>query len=99
METRSRRPVINRVSKELGNMPEEINVAIVRRIFNQGINGRDDTVFDAVIAPDYVAHSAVLGEVRGVETFKQGFRAFIDPCPDFRASLDAVLAAGDKVTA
>lgn len=74
-------------------------VSIVRRIFEQGVNSRDFATFDELMAPDYVAHSAVLGEVRGVESFKRGFRAFIDPCPDFNATLEDVFVAGDKVTA
>lgn len=78
--------------------PDE-QVAIVRRIFEQVVNARDFAVADVVFAPDYVAHSALLGTVVGPESFKQGFRAFTDPCPDFRGTLEDVFAAGDKVTA
>ena len=78
---------------------DDNNMLVVRRIFEQVVNGRDFAAVDELIAPDYVAHSAVLGDVRGVESFKRGFQAFIDPCPDFNATLEDLFAAGDKVTA
>lgn len=80
-------------------MPTDEPAAIVRRIFEDGLNGRDFAVFDALLATDYLAHSALLGDVRGVERFKQGFRAFLDPCPDFHAALEDLVTAGEKVVA
>jgi hypothetical protein len=36
---------------------------LVQRIFEEGLNGRDYAVWDEVFAADFVAHSALLGEM------------------------------------
>lgn len=75
------------------------HITTVRRIFEQAVNARDFTVVDELFAPDYVAHSALLGTVSGPESFKRAFRGFTDPCPDFQGTLEDLFSAGDKVTA
>jgi predicted ester cyclase len=40
---------------------------------------------------------ALLGDVYGVESFQQGFRAFLEPCPDFRATVADLFVSGEMV--
>jgi C-1 hydroxylase len=65
--------------------------AIVRRFFELGINERDESVFDELIAPDFVLHSSMLGEVRGAAAFKRSALALVKPCPDLQVAVDDVL--------
>jgi predicted ester cyclase len=70
---------------------------LARRIFEEGLNQRDYAVWDEVFAANFVAHSALLGEVHGVEAVKRSFAGFVTPAPDFQASVEDVVAGGDKV--
>jgi steroid delta-isomerase-like uncharacterized protein len=74
-------------------MSTEDNKAIVRRLFDEGVNGRNYDVLDELVAPDFVLHSAILGEVHGREAYKQGVRALLEPSPDFRASIEDLIGA------
>ena len=47
------------------------NKAIVRRFLEESINERNLAVLDELVAPDFVWHGGSLGEVHGLETFKQ----------------------------
>jgi steroid delta-isomerase-like uncharacterized protein len=73
------------------------NEQLARRIFEDGLNQRDYDVWDEVFAADFVAHSAVLGEVHGVEAVKRSFAGFITPAPDFHATVEDVIVGDDKV--
>jgi predicted ester cyclase len=65
--------------------------AVVRRFFELAINQRDESVFDELIAPDFVLHSSMLGEVRGAAAFKQSALALVKPCPDLQVPVEDVL--------
>ena len=65
--------------------------AVVRRFFELAINKRDESVFDELIAPDFVLHSSMLGEVRGAAAFKQSALALVKPCPDLQVAVEDVL--------
>jgi steroid delta-isomerase-like uncharacterized protein len=57
--------------------PEE-NLAIVRRFYEEGVNGGDVNVFDEVAAPDIIYHSATVGPKTNVEDLKKTYQEAID---------------------
>lgn len=70
---------------------------LARRIFEEGLNQRNYAVWDELFAADFVAHSAVLGEMHGVEAVKRSFAGFVTPAPDFQATVEDVIMGGDKL--
>jgi steroid delta-isomerase-like uncharacterized protein len=78
------------------NDNENENKALVRRLFEQGMNERKPDVFNACLAPNFVNHD-LPGPTHGPDGFYESFRVFESAFPDLRVHLDAVLADGDKV--
>jgi predicted ester cyclase len=70
---------------------------LVQRIFEQGLNQRQYEVWDELFAPTFVAHSALLGEMHGVEALKGTFATFVASAPDFHATIEDVVSGGDKI--
>lgn len=60
---------------------------------------KDAAAIDELVAPDFVLHRAVLGEVHGAEASEQSVHTFLTPCPHFKATIEEVLTAGDRVIA
>lgn len=77
-------------------MSAEGNKALILRVFEEGINGGDDAVFDEVISPDYVNHS-MPAPAPGSEGFKQVTAMFRAAYPDLRVTVEDVVAEGDRV--
>jgi steroid delta-isomerase-like uncharacterized protein len=77
-------------------MSFEENKALVRRVFEEGINRKNLAVFEAVIGPTYINHDMPMS-VPGPEGFKQVVGAFLTAFPDMQITLEDVLAEGDKV--
>lgn len=69
------------------------NKALFRQLFEHGVNHRDVDALDELIAADFVLHSAILGELRGREAYKQSVRALLDTSADFRATIDELIEA------
>jgi predicted ester cyclase/mannose-6-phosphate isomerase-like protein (cupin superfamily) len=58
----------------------------------------DLTVYDEMFAPDFVSHgSAALQDLIGPEAFKQAYVVYETAFPDFRTSIDQIVAEGDYV--
>jgi predicted ester cyclase len=79
-------------------MSTEDNKALVRQVleevFNQGNLGRADEF----LAPDFVEHEALPpGLPGGREGVKQLVTMMRSAFPDFKATIDGILAEGDKV--
>lgn len=72
------------------------NKALVRRLFEQGMNERRADVFTECVAAGFVNHD-LPGPTPGPEGFLQSFRAFEAAFPDLRVHLEEVLADDDKV--
>ena len=70
--------------------------ALIRRGFEEGINQRRLDVFDELIAEDYVNHSFP-APTPGREGFKQVVQMFLGAFPDFRVTVEEVVAEGDAV--
>jgi predicted ester cyclase len=78
-------------------MSSEENKALIRRLFEEGLNQNNPGVFDELLAPDFVIYGAPdemqpgpLGFREGIETFRQSF-------PDLHVTFEAEFADGDYV--
>ncbi len=78
-------------------MSIEQNKALIRRVFEEGINKNDVGALAELIAPNYVNHDFP-APTPGAEGFKQIIGMFRAAFPDLRVTLEDVLAEGDKVT-
>ena len=78
-------------------MSTEQNKALVRRIFEEGLNQNKPAVFDELIAPSYVNHD-LPAPAPGVEGFKMVIGLFLSAFPDMRVTLEEELAEGNMVT-
>jgi steroid delta-isomerase-like uncharacterized protein len=70
------------------------NKALVRRLFEQGMNERKAEIFNECVAPNFVNHD-LPGPTPGPEGFLQSFGMFEAAFPDLQVHLDEVLAAED----
>jgi len=70
------------------------NKALVRRLFEQGMNERKAGIFSECVAPSFVNHD-LPGPAPGPEGFLQSFGMFEAAFPDLQVHLDEVLAAED----
>ena len=70
--------------------------AIMRRFYEEVINGRNLAVVDELTTPDFVEHEDVAG-VSGREGAKQFFSMVQAAFPDFRMNVEDMIAEGDKV--
>jgi predicted ester cyclase len=71
------------------------NKALVRRLFEQGMNERKLEIFDECVAPNFVNHD-LPGPTPGPEGFVQSFGMFEAGFPDLQIHLGDVLAAEDN---
>ena len=76
-------------------MSEE-NKAIVRRWLEDGLNARHLAIIDELFAPDYANHSPRLGVVGREYTALETAEFFV-AFPDWRTTIDDVIAEGGKV--
>jgi C-1 hydroxylase len=74
-------------------MSLEENKAIVRR-FVEEFNKRNFPIIDELISPDYVDHEH---QLRGLEGLKQFMTVEFKGFPDFRMTIEDMIAEGDKV--
>ena len=77
-------------------MSTEQNKAIVRRVFEEGINKSDTRVLFDVISPTYVNHD-MPAPAPGPEGLAQVVGMFQQAFPDFQVTIESVVAEGDLV--
>ncbi|MDP9342986.1 MAG: ester cyclase [Actinomycetota bacterium] len=77
-------------------MPGEDNKAMVRRLFEEGINEGDEAAVEEVLSADYVNHD-MPAPAKGIEGFQQVIGMFRSGFPDMRVTLEDVFADGDRV--
>jgi len=75
-------------------MSLEKNKAIVRKAI-EAINKQDLSLLDDLVAPNYFDHR----QVRGRENVKQFVTMVFKAFPDFHATIEDIIAEGDKVWA
>ncbi len=78
-------------------MSAEENKAVVRRFFDEVVNGQNLDVLDELVAEDVVNHSAVAGHRQGLEGFRHVVEWGMAMSPDARYELLDVIAEGDTV--
>jgi predicted ester cyclase len=78
-------------------MSSEENRALTRRLFEKGINQNNPSVFDELIAPDFVNYDAPPGMQRGPEGFRLLVAMFRTGFPGAHVTFEEELADGDKV--
>ena len=74
---------------------------LVRKFFDEAINRGDLDAFDAVCSPDYVWHGGSdpeqLGDVHGLDAFKEAVAAFFRGFPDLEVTIEDAIGEGDRV--
>jgi steroid delta-isomerase-like uncharacterized protein len=78
-------------------MSAEQNKALVRRFFEEIMNGNNLSLIDEFVAPDFVEHEAMPGAASGREGFRQTSIMFRSAFPDLKATINDMIAEGDKV--
>ena len=78
-------------------MSTERNKAVARRVWKEAINEGNLSVLDEIVAEDAVDHSAVPGTAQGREGVKQMISMYQNAFSDFHATLEDLIAEGDKV--
>ena len=77
-------------------MSLEENKAIVRRLY-EAFNQHNPASLDEVMAPDFVDAPNTPFELRGLESYKQFEASFIKGFPDYRDTIEDLIAEGDTV--
>ncbi len=85
----------------MDNERVEANKAVVQRYIDDIQNGHSLDAISDVFAEDFVDHTASGGGafVGGIEGLKQGYASFLRAFPDLHATVEALIAEGDKVVA
>jgi len=79
-------------------MSTEENKAIIRRLITEVWDQGNIVVLDEIAAADYVDHTPT-EDVPGPERFKQLVQVFRTAFPDFRITIEDMIAEKDKVVA
>ena len=79
-------------------MSIEQNKALARQLIEEVLNQGNINRADDLLAPDFVEHEELPpGMEPGVETFKQLITMLRSAFPDFKATINDLIAEGDKV--
>ena len=78
-------------------MRVEENKALVRRFTEEFRNRGDLAVADELLAPNYVLHAGLGGDIHGPEGMKQDIVVARSAFPDLHITIDDMVAEGDKV--
>ncbi len=80
-------------------MSVEQNKALMRRFYDEVVNGGNLNAIDELASPDFVDHEAFPGLATGREGVKQFFSLLRTGFPDLRMNVDDLIAERDKVVA
>lgn len=78
-------------------MSAEENKSIIRRVFEEAINGGDVALIDEFWAEGFVDHCAWPGQAPGAAGTKQAIVDFLAAFPDLHVEIEDMIAEGDKV--
>jgi steroid delta-isomerase-like uncharacterized protein len=73
------------------------NKALVRRLVEEGWNKGNIAVIDEVLSPDYVLHGPSPDTQIDREVYKQAVSMYRSAFPDFRFTIEDMIAEGEKV--
>jgi len=72
------------------------NKALVERLFAEAMNGRNFSILNEILAPEFVNHSMPM-PYPGPEGFKVVIEGFTTAFPDMQISLEQIIGEGDLV--
>ena len=76
----------------------DANKAVVRRIYAEGFNGGDESIYEELYRPDFRHHSKTIHDISaGAEGERQSMLRFRRAIPDVRFELLEELGEGDRV--
>lgn len=75
----------------------EASKALVRRVYEEGLNQGNFAVLDEVLADDLAEHSLFPGQATGRESFTRRFTLVRTAFPDATMTVEDAMADGDKV--
>ena len=78
---------------------EEKNLALLRHLYEEGINQGNIDLFDELVAMDVIDHEEMPGLEPNREGVKQFFTMFRGAFPDLHFHVEELLATGDRVVA
>lgn len=78
-------------------MSSEANKVVVRRVFDEILNGDNRSIIDEVYAADVITHDPFMGTVTGIDAFKQLLATFDTAFPGHRVIVHHILAEGNLV--
>src|SRR5262245_26254187 len=76
--------------------PQE-NLAVVRRFYEEGVNGGDVNVFDEVVVPAVLYHGATVGAKTNLKDLKDTYQEVIDAFEGITYTLVSATAGPDAV--
>ena len=71
--------------------------AIIRAFVETVWNGRQLDRADEIVAADFIDHAPMPGQAPGLEGVKRKWAMYLDAIPDFRITIEELVAEGDKV--
>ena len=79
----------------------EKNKAVVMRYVDEIQNGHSLDAIDSIFAEDFVDHVSISGGLflGGIDGMKRGYAKFLNAFPDLHATVEDLIAEGDKVVA
>ncbi|MGE5273125.1 MAG: ester cyclase [Verrucomicrobiota bacterium] len=82
-----------------GKRASDANRALLKRLYDEVINGRDLDLIDELLSDDFVEHEDFPGIPPTREGVKQTFAMFYAAFPDIHFQVEDLLAEGDLVAA
>ena len=73
------------------------NKAIIHAFVETVWNGRQLDRADEVVAADFIDHAPMPGQAPGLEGVKRKWAMYLDAIPDFRITIEDLVAEADKV--
>ncbi len=73
------------------------NKTVVRRLYEEVFNALDTTLLDELVASDVIIHDPMMGELQGIDAFRQFTTVFITAFPQQHTTLEALIAEDDLV--
>src|SRR5450830_754254 len=73
------------------------NTAVVKKFLNEVVSGGKQELIDQLWAPNMVWRAASMGEVRGIEPYKEAMKAAKTSFSGMKLEILDVVAQGDKV--
>jgi predicted ester cyclase len=78
-------------------MSVDDNKAIIRAFVETVWNGRQLDRADEIVAADFVDHAPMPGQAPGREGVKRKWAMYLDAIPDFRVTIEDLVAEGAKL--